>query len=1596
MKFFRLLFLLCISFQVYSTLDLTQPATQLSDQEIEKQLEQVFAIFPDPTTTCTNFTEFDSIVSLIFEKSLGMASNHIPFVQRFYAQLKQEAVKNYLEITSPPAGYTQKSITDAMTYVQEQIQLATYHNDPELKTWSKKLSDLQAAADQAVKQQVIPNSIELCRQTNTWQNHLKVLIANSFLYELQLLGDINQDEIKMFSFLPQFETAYYTEPYKNLRNSSEYVRMFLVLTDLIRQRALAQCDDWKAITDPSILYEKVENFKEGDFYQFCKSFDELTNSKVLIPLKNQFLIGTSDKNYSIALGYRNYLTYTVNDKGELSLEACPGMTGLFSIQGQDVFLTPLGNFVLEESTITPLKGNSYQGLVRNENFSKLFTETSEGYTPTDTFIELFAFNAIRMLSSLNGYLFNSANLSDTMERLYVMRTQNPSINFSVFPSIIPYEPEDQLFLEEINLLSPLLTASSTPSQTTSPTGFFSSLWDDIESAFETMAHTLKTGFEKVGSDIWHAVQAAGGIFVHLAYAVEDQALGVYYETGIACLVTGESYAESQDQAASYFNSVGAQIGDATTCAEGVVNDVCDAAQQCVNMAGSIIGQVSALVTQDPRFGADVTGCFESIGALAIDAFRDGTDFLVGVAGDLVKLTVEAINVIAISAADVVTGNVNAAGALGNYFVQDFVTSILGCASLLVTMISDALQNLMMALAYFTSMIVDLVIDIAGVIGGLAAVMTGGNFESGRESWMTTVAAHRRLMTSIVTAVIMIAITIGTAGTGSAFAIFFAVIMTVMTTAMMAITCVGANQQDLSAISKKQTQEEFLALFKIYVETNPPAQYSIQGAMFNETKMRLLEEEINADRGLVYYQNYLNSSINTLRSTQAYQLGSFYDQLITPDTTNYPSLGLMPADTGYNYGIETNRLDLNPCQGFRVYNSQRNSFAQEIATKPCPLEASGESVNTVDAMINQQNSSLNQTQSAHFIAQKDLCNLTKSTSTLQIRWRVIYESDGDFYIGIYYNQNHLDTNFLHALNTNFETVAQNRNNYTQQNFEAAWNPLNTFNRYLYNYDQNAKAFICYQNNSTQNKPALGVYEHGPAQFIVSNQRPQNRTQSPWFKAGTWYIMSMEIAGNQIQTTFYEEGINQHYYWSEQVTTTPFSSAMMIPYEKLMQEIKYTSTQSYTGSYGVITSGAAVEYQILSPQQSVVVSEQRKTSNATVAQNYTNSGTLMTEFKREKQWTTQLTQALTPSFAGWKLTPYSDLDIAQGTYVYRTMATGIIAPKTLAYAGFSDYVVSLSNPPGALGTIANLGQPLMGSGATLGNALTNTTQYLVSLVTGKCYNSSGTFVLTYPDALTAYSQQNSSLRKELITSITTAQQAYYYSEEGSFAFQNIVIEGLNSVTEGLHIYSCKSFTPNLSGLDYLIFVNISQPGSVPGADQSIYPLSSQNNITNAVSLVSGIVFSLNSKNGSISQLPSISMQTPRGWPGITATQTTNAWPNTFTNTYKNALAQSKSGKTLSEKIQKQVTSYQAAIEAAQQAQIAAEEAQVKAAEAKAAAAAEKQRQAFYNLSHPQPANSNILNIQNNGLAQGSSSNPKTSTQQANLINNGPPISSPLPSG
>ena len=224
-------------------------------------------------------------------------------------------------------------------------------------------------------------------------------------------------------------------------------------------------------------------------------------------------------------------------------------------------------------------------------------------------------------------------------------------------------------------------------------------------------------------------------------------------------------------------------------------------------------------------------------------------------------------------------------------------------------------------------------------------------------------------------------------------------------------------------------------------------------------------------------------------------------------------------------------------------------------------------------------------------------------------------------------------------------------------------------------------------------------------------------------------------------------------------------------------------------GVISSGAAVEYEIIDPPSVIEITPTRKTSDAQTAKTLKDAGIdPLEEIEREKAWVAQLEKEERPSFGSFKLeaVPHS---ISQGVFLYKTTGTNLPG-------GMSDYVIFGASVNKTLGTAEGLGM------SPLDNP-----SLLVSLITGNAYNSQRQFLQRCSGVLYAFESAHpiSNTTKTLISQATAT---YFKKLSAPITFKNVAFKGQSqSFQNGGHVYSSKPLTPLLkTGLDYYVFAQL----------------------------------------------------------------------------------------------------------------------------------------------------------------------------------------------
>ena len=516
---------------------------------------------------------------------------------------------------------------------------------------------------------------------------------------------------------------------------------------------------------------------------------------------------------------------------------------------------------------------------------------------------------------------------------------------------------------------------------------------------------------------------------------------------------------------------------------------------------------------------------------------------------------------------------------------------------------------------------------------------------------------------------------------------------------------------------------------------------------------------------------------------------------------------------------------------------------------------------------------------------------------------------------------MDQAALAALYKNIDDLQASKDPNTYPQLQEAVSNLTAANMNILNFNNKGKAFVMFK-ESLNATPSLGMYEHQGAGWINKNIAPVN------YQTGVWYRMKMKVEGSNAsvkcwldtdvepanwQGTYPVSMDNQFVYptpitTSSQKTTPPAtpliadSGVGLQAYDAVKKSwASYTpATQvptsaaksNFAGSMGVITSGAAVEYQVITPKTSIVVSDVRAASNTAINTQLTNKGILPLEIDEEKSFLSKKLQAGNPvKFGIITLTPISADTINQGLYIYTTTQTGLGSTA-------KDYVV--------LAGAITRGTSGVASVNNLGINPTKPSQALVSLVTNNAFGTDGKLIQPCNGVLLAC-QNALGIPPALLQTITAAADAYVASLVTTLTFANVKLTGeLDALKNGGYVYSGVAFTKNLAGNDYFVAASIQSSGLVSPSSAYGQKLDPANTAINGlISLVTGQVFTYTVAGKSVTSLAGRDLSKVTITPIPTAPLYTTILPNYV------ALMSPK----LYQALQQQVTSYVAAQQKAQ---------------------------------------------------------------------------------
>ncbi len=1473
----------------------TQKSTSMGtnntiDETTKNAIEDFFSVFPEVTGANSLLPSLEKAIKYVYEDTLHLSPVILGALKKLYGFIQSQVLDAKLVKEQ-----------EAINILLQKIEIASSKNDPLISTYKQQLT--QAQNNYALQKNNLDSSIiKLCLESNFWQQYLQCLIAASFDYEQFLLSNVHEEEKQIFNFIPTFELSYYTDAFIGLRTNAEIVRTFLIVAEILRNRAINQSTSWKGEVDPSKLYDSIVDFKKTPLYTSQLAFTQATFGTKKFPIPST--IQLIDQSGNIIPGFKDFLISTKDNNGKYSVIPHTNVDRMIAIDSTtgSLYITNFGNLFLE---FQPASGTTGPSLKYTSMYNKFFSEGPSGnYLPTPLYMTLIGFSGIKLLNNSLEYLFNTANLESTMT---LLATLKPSY-FTEFPLIISYQPSDYLYLDTINFLKS--GAIIKTDDTSKATGTAQPQGGSIKKALNTVGKGIKKAATITAKTVPISAKAAGtqiatttinnahnfvnamieaerrtsqelkkatsGIqenFVDLgkniAGTVTNVALaGVYYDTGLACLTEGISYTDAQRKANKLMSNGLTDFNNSVKEAIDIIDGIGETAKAISHLVGSGVGQTVGFLLGGGMISKDLSGALNSAFDSLVDVVVALHEFAILRTVVPLQLTAEAILFISQTMVNLVTapfletmGGTPFAGmgSLGEDFLNEIVISILRPLKIAGGGLMSALNGIMQVTAYLSGAILDLVVNIGGGCAALAATTYGGDMTTAFNKIDTAVNNHRRVIISCISAVILTVIgLVGVPFTGGASAsLIIGASMAVIGAGMMAMMAVGENLHDEEAVINKAKQRDFLTAYTKFVDDNALTTAATQKLLIEDVNNQFDDILRNQERALMYYQNYINNSINSSVNVSAYGIGSFYNQILQP----HPSTGIALADPGSLYGIQTNRLALNPSQGMTLYNIQRNTFAQEVAAMPKQI-IQDEKNNTLE---------INNSPTQFWINQKDLSTIASGQELeAEIRWRTLNETQGAFYIGIFLSNQYIDTVALSDLYKNINNLQTSKAERDQIALQQAWENLNRVNNHILNINNKGKAFVMFREALTKN-PTLGFYEHQGANWINKDIAPIT------YQTGIWYRMKMQISSNTAVVKCWQEGQQEPTSWQGSFpvsmdsqfiyplpvtsTKTPTtltaskdlgviansgtgkysynsSNKAWAPYQDNNQTIQNKS--QYAGSMGVITSGAAVEYQVIKPITTISVSAERQKINASIDAEFKQKGLVVKAIDQEKAYTNAVDDFSKPiTFGSFTLTPLNSVLISQGIYLYTTNQTGVSGLT-------NDYVVfaqSITTSTSDSATANNLGIDISKS-----------PKAVVSLITGNAYDQNKQFIQSCSGVLSAC-QTTLGIPEQIIETIKTASKTYYTSLIATFKFENITLTSeLEAIQNNQYIYSGMSLNKNLTGKDYFVAATINQTtGLITPSNAYGQKIETTNKLINGlISLITGQVFTFMSTNKIVTNL------------------------------------------------------------------------------------------------------------------------------------------------
>ncbi len=609
--------------------------------------------------------------------------------------------------------------------------------------------------------------------------------------------------------------------------------------------------------------------------------------------------------------------------------------------------------------------------------------------------------------------------------------------------------------------------------------------------------------------------------------------------------------------------------------------------------------------------------------------------------------------------------------------------------------------------------------------------------------------------------------------------------------------IGGANQDAQNELNLETQSKILQNLWAFHNANKIAIAQQQLSYLEEMEQKSKAEVGNQALSLALGSNTINANILNLRSQMAALFAPLYVQLLIPDAQT----GLLMANIGTSWKLQTDYVDLYPSQGFFTTTTGRADFpfAQEIAQDPevtnlLLTDSKGQS----KLWFNQRCSARD------LITETGAVKKPKDPLLVQVDMQMLYTLNSAFHAGLYLGGNYHDytaQNYLskYLVNT---TVAQVQTLLGQGNSIQASN----IDTSIVDFDEAhfAKMVVLYRDGATS-PLMLGVYEHEGFGWLLQKQLDVDaQLDKPHV-----YRLQATLNTTELVVKLFVDG-----------QTNP-----------VMHEMLQVTALQNQRTYGMICSGAAIEWNQITPKSMIKTQVRSKMP------------TKITEIEREQANKVLLAELSNPKFGVFTLTPLSKQAILLGQYLYATSDTDL---KKILPSSPIDFVMFAIDKPGQL----QLGidpKTAIAAGAQA---------RLVSVINGAMYDVSGKTVGTVSNAWTQYQKSSAGPFSDKLDTFIKQQQseivtALAHVKFGDFWKLDII--NPQALANGQYLYTSLQTLKDAVGkpmLDYLVCANYTTTGLTIGMSPSA------SNANALFSFVSGNVYAKNIGVGKDSILTPVS--------------------------------------------------------------------------------------------------------------------------------------------